>query len=312
MENQNSNNYINNNSNDINSSHDTILINKRAIIPSSFSLILVLFFFTFCDLKCGNQKIGSIKGIDLVIGSSFTKSENILNPNSKEEKVPPNIWAILSFMSAIVGLGSFLRKDKIEALICISAAILGFISLIILNYNISTTIRENSSGQIDTLFLLPYYGSLTCFIIAGVASYFFKKNNNYSNNLDANNETISSKSILDSIISLNKYIYSVPLCLIGIIHFLKADQMSAITPGGQTIVFLTGTCLILSSISVFLKKYDKLASVLLALMLLLFMIPHLQNMNNNEAELFNILKNIALAGGALLYAGQAKDNTYIG
>lgn len=77
-------------------------------------------------------------------------------------------------------------------------------------------------------------------------------------------------------------------------------------------VYFTGLAHILAAISIFIGKYDKLASVLLAVMLLLFIIPHAQNMSNNEAEMFNILKNLIMAGGALLYANQAKDNSIIG
>ena len=88
--------------------------------------------------------------------------------------------------------------------------------------------------------------------------------------------------------------------------------MAAMAPGGVFMVYFTGLAHILAAVSIFIGKYDKLASVLLAVMLLLFIIPHVQNMANNEAEMFNILKNLAFAGGALLYANQAKDNAVIG
>jgi hypothetical protein len=56
---------------------------------------------------------------------------------------------------------------------------------------------------------------------------------------------------------------------------------------------------------------DKLASTLLGIMLLLFIIPHAQNMANDQMELGNILKNIVMAGGAFLYASSAKDDAYV-
>jgi uncharacterized membrane protein len=117
---------------------------------------------------------------------------------------------------------------------------------------------------------------------------------------------------MNSLISLGKYLFAIPFAIFGIMHFVAADQMAAMAPGGTIMVYVSGLCLILAAVSIILGKLDKLASVLLAVLLLLFLIPHVQNMGANEAEMFNILKNIALAGGALLYAGQAKDNTYIG
>ncbi len=123
---------------------------------------------------------------------------------------------------------------------------------------------------------------------------------------------LSKSCSMNSLISLGKYLFAIPFGIFGIMHFVAADQMAAMAPGGTIMVYITGLCLILAAVSIILGKMDKLASVLLAVLLLLFIIPHVQNMAANEAEMFNILKNIALAGGALLYAGQAKDNAYIG
>ncbi len=117
---------------------------------------------------------------------------------------------------------------------------------------------------------------------------------------------------MNSIIGLGKYLYALPMAIFGIMHFLAADQMAAMAPGGKFMVYFTGLALILAGVSIIIGKMDKLASVLLALMLLLFIIPHAQNMANDEGEMINILKNVALAGGALLYAAQAKDNAVIG
>ncbi len=59
---------------------------------------------------------------------------------------------------------------------------------------------------------------------------------------------------------------------------------------------------------------DKLAAVLLALMLLIFVLSiHLPGvMGGSESSMPALLKDIALAGGALMYAGMAKDNAVIG
>lgn len=84
-------------------------------------------------------------------------------------------------------------------------------------------------------------------------------------------------------------------------------------PGGAPMVYFAGVCLLAASISILIGKFDKLASVLLAVLLLLFMIPHIQGLSENPNEMGNILKNIALAGGALMFAhSQAKDKAIIG
>ncbi|MBK8624148.1 MAG: hypothetical protein IPN86_00805 [Saprospiraceae bacterium] len=76
-------------------------------------------------------------------------------------------------------------------------------------------------------------------------------------------------------------------------------------------VYFTGIALLAAAVSIIIGKYDKLASLLLGIMLLLFILPHAQNLSTNDMEMINILKNIALAGGAFLYASVAKDSTYV-
>jgi putative oxidoreductase len=116
---------------------------------------------------------------------------------------------------------------------------------------------------------------------------------------------------MEQIIRAGRYLYALPMAIFGVMHFLSADQMAGMTPGGIIIVYLTGAALILAAISIFIGKYDKLACLLLGFMLLLFIWPHAQGMSSNEMELLNVLKNIAMAGGAFMCASLAKDSTYV-
>ncbi|MFZ1705539.1 MAG: hypothetical protein WAT79_14415 [Saprospiraceae bacterium] len=117
---------------------------------------------------------------------------------------------------------------------------------------------------------------------------------------------------MDKLISYGKYLFVIPFAAFGIMHFMNADAMAGMAPGGAVMVYISGLCLILASVSILIGKYDKLASVLLAVLLLLFMIPHYQAMSTDESQLFHILKNLGLAGGALMYSSMAKDNSIIG
>ena len=117
---------------------------------------------------------------------------------------------------------------------------------------------------------------------------------------------------MNSIIGLGKYLFAVPMIIFGIMHFTSANDMAGMAPGGVIMVYISGAGLLLAGISIVIGKMDKLASVLLAILLLLFIIPHAQGLSENPFEMANILKNIALAGGALAYASSAKDNSVIG
>ena len=119
---------------------------------------------------------------------------------------------------------------------------------------------------------------------------------------------------MNSITGLGKYFFAVPFAIFGIMHFMAAGDMAAMAPGGAPMVYFTGLCLLAAGVSIMIGKYDKLAAVLLAVMLLLFAgVVHGPNMSENPMEMGNILKNLALAGAALMYAhSMAKDNSVIG
>lgn len=120
---------------------------------------------------------------------------------------------------------------------------------------------------------------------------------------------------MNGIINLGKYLFALPMAIFGIMHFIAAKEMAAMAPfGGEIMVYITGLALIAAAVSIIIGKMDKLAAVLLALMLLIFVLAiHLPNvMGGDQASMGMVLKDLALAGGALMYAGMAKDNAVIG
>ncbi len=122
--------------------------------------------------------------------------------------------------------------------------------------------------------------------------------------------------IMNAVTGLGKYLFAIPMLVFGVFHFMYADGMAGMAPfGGVIMVYLTGACLVLFAISVFMGKMDKLAAVLLSVFLILCVaMLHAKSFFANEqpgATMF--LKDISLAGAALMYAhSSAKDNSIIG
>ncbi len=117
---------------------------------------------------------------------------------------------------------------------------------------------------------------------------------------------------MNGLLNLGKYFFAVPFAIFGIMHLISANEMAAMAPGGAITVYITGIAHLAAAVSIFIGKYDKLATTLLGVMLLLFIIPHAQGMAENPQEMGNILKNIALAGGAWMYATHlSKDKSVI-
>lgn len=151
------------------------IANKRPLIPTSFALVIIFFFFTFFDLKCGGQKIASPSGMNMVTGVEITPPDSFFGTNTSSNRIKSNIWAILALAAAITGLGVFLIKDKREALIGTGAGAIGAGSLIILQIAIHNAISTEGQGQLSADFKFPYWGALLAFLIAGTISYLRMK-----------------------------------------------------------------------------------------------------------------------------------------
>jgi uncharacterized membrane protein YphA (DoxX/SURF4 family) len=122
--------------------------------------------------------------------------------------------------------------------------------------------------------------------------------------------------MIDKIIKAGKYIFLVPFIVFGIMHFMNAETMSGMAPGGVIMIYVSGLTMILAAISIIAGKYDKLACVLLAVQLLLYILlihaPGLADDATMGNSLSNLLKDSGLLGGALMAASQAKDKSIIG
>jgi putative oxidoreductase len=123
--------------------------------------------------------------------------------------------------------------------------------------------------------------------------------------------------MVNSLTGLGKWLLIIPFAAFGIMHLMGADKMAGMVPsyfpGGTLWVYLTGLAQIAFAASVVLGKFDKLGAVLTALMLIVFILTiHLPGaMKGDQMSMIGLLKDLGLAGGALLYAGSyAKDGSY--
>ena len=110
-----------------------------------------------------------------------------------------------------------------------------------------------------------------------------------------------------------RLLFAIPMAIFGLIHFMNGAQMSGMVPsfipGGIFWVYLTGAALIAAAVSIIIQKKARLASLLLALLLVIFVLTiHLPGVIGGNMDLMPmLLKDTALAGGALTFAGLATD-----
>lgn len=112
--------------------------------------------------------------------------------------------------------------------------------------------------------------------------------------------------------TIGRYVYALPFAVFGIFHFMNAGQMAGMVPipGGAFWVYLTGLAFLAFSVSLIIETKVHLAGILLGIMLLIFVLSiHLPAIVGGEMQpsMTNLLKDLALAGGAWYIAGTYED-----
>ena len=109
--------------------------------------------------------------------------------------------------------------------------------------------------------------------------------------------------------ALGRFIYAIPFILFGAFHFMKAAPMAHMVLKGWPIA--DGLAMIMAGVSIIINVQARLACLLLALLLLIFILAlHLPSVMHGDPSgmaMGGLLKDSALLGAALTYAGNLKN-----
>ena len=111
--------------------------------------------------------------------------------------------------------------------------------------------------------------------------------------------------------TVGRVLYALPFGVFGLMHFMASSEMAGYVPswipGGVFWVYLTGLALLTACVSIIIQKEARLASLLLALMLAIFVLtlhlPGVMNEATMQMSMVSLLKDTSLMGAALTYAG---------
>lgn len=109
--------------------------------------------------------------------------------------------------------------------------------------------------------------------------------------------------------TVGRWLFAIPFFVFGVLHFMNATAMAGLVPGflpgGAFWVYLVGIAFFAAAISFVIEKHVRLAGQLLAILLLIFVLTiHLPAvLDGAQNAMSRLLKDLALAGGALLLAG---------
>lgn len=123
---------------------------------------------------------------------------------------------------------------------------------------------------------------------------------------------------MKNITTIGRILFAVPFAVFGINHFIMMDYylglLTSFIPLGPYTIVLTGIFLIAASISIIFKKYIRLTTILLAILLFFFIvtihIPHLFTNADKTITIIALLKDISLMGGSLMIAGTYSEAGY--
>jgi len=110
---------------------------------------------------------------------------------------------------------------------------------------------------------------------------------------------------------LGRILFALPFGIFGLNHFLMVDfftgMLTSFIPGTGFTVLLTGILLIAASLSIIFRKFVRIACLLLAALLLIFIltihVPGLVEQGETaQMAMMQLLKDTALMGGALIIA----------
>ena len=116
---------------------------------------------------------------------------------------------------------------------------------------------------------------------------------------------------MKNVTTLGRILFAIPFVLFGINHFLMTDyylgRLTSFVPLGAYTIILTGIMLIAAGVSIISKKFVKLSTIMLAILLFIFIItihiPHLFKDVDKTITIIALLKDISLMGGSLMIAG---------
>lgn len=112
---------------------------------------------------------------------------------------------------------------------------------------------------------------------------------------------------------IGRIMYALPLLGFGFGHFANANQMAGMVPSyfpaPVVFVYITGVALLAAAVSIIIQKKAKLATMLLGIMLLIFVLTlHLPGMmGGDQTSMAMFMKDLSMAGAAFFMSSIFSD-----
>ncbi|MEI6411589.1 MAG: hypothetical protein WCR52_19525 [Bacteroidota bacterium] len=123
---------------------------------------------------------------------------------------------------------------------------------------------------------------------------------------------------MEKITALGKWLFILPFSMYIILPLTKPETGASFVPAWIPAPlfwnYFSGVCILAFMISCMIRKYDKLATLLMALyVVLMIFLVHVPRAATSENDLLNIFRNTMVTGALLIYAQYvAQDKRVVG
>lgn len=156
--------------------------------PAAFIIIIFCFFMPFVSITCGGQKVMSLTGIKLITGAEY-KPQGMFDQKDmpedqmefkkdfdKEQNIDAQPMALFALIMAVIALILSFIQQKVPALICMIASVLGAAFLLLLKANLDSDIPSDAQMVIEIEYQFWYWLALLLFFGGAVLQWFKYKN----------------------------------------------------------------------------------------------------------------------------------------
>lgn len=124
----------------------------KLLSPAGCIIALLGFFLTFTEINCNGTTLDTITGVELATGyrPDIDLTESNDEPETKQEKYDPNVFALNAWIAAMLGLALFLiPKMRDQHALHLIIALIGFGCMIGLMFNLKSALNDaKSSGGV--------------------------------------------------------------------------------------------------------------------------------------------------------------------
>lgn len=152
-----------------------------------FGLVLIAFFLPFMHLSCQGQKIGtSISGFQLITGTTMELPDMgkmmAQQPGMPGEppamkadsKIGSELFAIIAFSCAVLGLGLSFLKNKKSAILPAISGVAGLVMLLLLKSKLDGNITKEAGGMVQVEYDIGFWLIAVFFLLAaGLNTFIF-------------------------------------------------------------------------------------------------------------------------------------------